>query len=134
MSEDQGTPVCAENDLAPGEMRRFVVGHRAIALCRSATGEYFAVADNCPHQGASMCRGRLDGMIVSDSPGRYGWRRDGEILRCPWHAWEFDIRTGANVWGEEGVRLASYPVTIGDGQVRIHTRSHRRDVPARESL
>ena len=131
MSEDFGTAVCGEDALARGEMRRFVVGHRAIVLCRSATGEYFAVSDNCPHQGASMCRGRLDGMMISEGPGRYGWGRDGEILRCPWHAWEFDVHTGVAVWGDEDVRLATYPVTITDGQVRIHTR--RRGTPALES-
>jgi nitrite reductase/ring-hydroxylating ferredoxin subunit len=28
------------------------------------------------------------------APGEIQYTRLGEILRCPWHGWEFDIRTG----------------------------------------
>lgn len=121
----EGTAVCRVDDLAPGEKRRIVVGRRPIALCRTASGEYYAVSDNCPHQGASMSAGALGGAMVAAEPGRYTWGRSGEVLRCPWHAWEFDVTTGCSMWGEGGVRLATYPVTIVDGDVVLSPRPAR---------
>ena len=106
-----GTRVCRVEDIAPGEKRRVVVGRRPIALCRAASGEFYAVSDNCPHQGASLCAGVLSGTTLATEPGRYAWGQEGEILRCPWHAWEFDVTTGRALWGDEdGYRLATYPV------------------------
>lgn len=122
----EGTRVCRADELAPGEKRRVVVGRRSIVLCRSASGEFHAVSDNCPHQGASMCDGKLGGTLVATEPGRYEWGRDGEVLRCPWHAWEFDITTGRSLWGEDSFRLAVYPVTVEDGDVIIGARTTRR--------
>lgn len=118
----EGTRVCRADELAPGEKRRVTVGRKGIVLCRSAAGEFYAVSDNCPHQGASMCRGKLDGLMFATTPGRYEYGREGEILRCPWHAWEFDVTTGHSVWGEEGFRLATYPVTVEQGDVYIGPR------------
>ena len=121
----EGTRICRVEEIAPGEKRRVMVGRRAIALCRSRSGEFYAVSDNCPHQGASLCAGALGGTTLADVPGRYAWGRDGEILRCPWHAWEFDVTTGRSVWGEDNFRLATYPVTVEDGEVVVGPRPQR---------
>ena len=58
-------------------------------------GEFFGLFNRCPHQGGPMCEGILTGLIESDEPDRYS--RKGEIIRCPWHGWEFDVRTGQSV-------------------------------------
>lgn len=117
-----GTVVCRAEEVAPGQKRRVTVGRKRVVLCRSGSGEFYAVSDNCPHQGASLCKGTLDGLMLSSGPGRYAYGREGEILRCPWHAWEFDVTTGRSVWGEESYRLASYPVTVEDGDVFVGRR------------
>lgn len=109
--------LCAVDDLEPGEKRRVTVGHRAIALCRAASGEFFAVSDNCPHQGVSLCAGSLVGTTMPSEPGSYEWGREGEVLKCPWHAWEFDLRTGMSLFGESKARIACYELAIEDGEV-----------------
>ena len=118
----EGTRVCRADEVAPGEKRRVTVGRKALVLCRSAQGEFYAVSNNCPHQGASLCKGKLDGLMSATAPGRYEYGREGEILRCPWHAWEFDVTTGASVWGEDSFRLATYPVIVEDGEVFVGPR------------
>lgn len=118
--------LCAVDELQPGQKRRVLVGRRAIALCRSAAGEYFAVSDNCPHQGVSLCAGALVGTTVPSAPGSYEWGREGEVLKCPWHAWEFDLRTGVSLFGETTARVACYELAIEDGEVILLGKQGRK--------
>jgi len=41
-------------------------------------------------------------------------------LRCPWHGWEFDLRTGAVV-GNPRCTLEAYRVEIADGTIFLWT-------------
>ena len=55
------------------------------------------------------------GLVQSREPGEYIYTRRGEIVRCPWHGWEFDIRTGQS-WCDPGrVRTRRYAVTVEQG-------------------
>jgi nitrite reductase/ring-hydroxylating ferredoxin subunit len=51
-------------------------------------------------------------MAMPSKPGEYAWAREGEILRCPWHGWEFDITTGRSVFNPHTTRVRSYEVTV----------------------
>ena len=92
---------------------------RSIAVFNLA-GEFFGLFNRCPHQGGPMCEGILTGLIESDEPGRYSYSRKGEIIRCPWHGWEFDVRTGQSYCEPERIRVRSYPVEVAEGQRVVH--------------
>ncbi len=84
-------------------------------------GAYFALKSVCPHQGGPLCKGRLTGTAIpvfaeGEAP-QLEWVREGEILRCPWHAWEFDIRTGLAIF-DGRTRVATYPVSRLEGSPR----------------
>jgi 3-phenylpropionate/trans-cinnamate dioxygenase ferredoxin subunit len=55
------------------------------------------------------------GLAQSDEPGEYKLTRHGEFLRCPWHGWEFDIRTGQSWFDPSKVRTRAYKTTIEPG-------------------
>jgi 3-phenylpropionate/trans-cinnamate dioxygenase ferredoxin subunit len=55
------------------------------------------------------------GLAQSDEPGEYRLTRPGEFLRCPWHGWEFDIRTGQSWFDPKRVRARAYKATIEPG-------------------
>jgi nitrite reductase/ring-hydroxylating ferredoxin subunit len=72
--------------------------------------------NSCPHQGAPLCRGAITGMTVPGKPGEYVWAREGEILRCPWHGWEFDVTSGRSVCNPHRTRVKTYEVTVEEDE------------------
>ncbi len=75
-------------------------------------GEFFALRNTCPHQGGALCAGQLSGFLMADVPGNYTYTRRGEILRCPWHGWEFDVKTGQSWVDPEKTRVRTYSVSV----------------------
>lgn len=75
------------------------VDGRDVAVFRRGE-ELLAIGNDCPHQGGSLC----DGWV------------EGDIVVCPLHGWEFDMRTGAcmTVPGESVPR---YIATVEDRTV-----------------
>jgi 3-phenylpropionate/trans-cinnamate dioxygenase ferredoxin subunit len=49
---------------------------------------------------------------MARAPGDYTYTRRGEILRCPWHGWEFDIKTGQSWFDPQRTRVRTYPVAV----------------------
>jgi nitrite reductase/ring-hydroxylating ferredoxin subunit len=99
-------------DEIPPSGRKFVeVAGRSIGLF-NIDGEFFALRNRCPHEGGPLCLGVLSGLISSETPGEYQYSRAGQILRCPWHGWEFDVRTGQSWFDPRNVRVRSYDVTV----------------------
>ena len=84
-------------------------------------GEFFALRNACPHQGGPLCQGVLSGLAVPGAPGEYRYVRRGEILRCPWHGWEFDIRTGRSYVDPDTTRVRTYPVELVPGPLVAET-------------
>ena len=106
--------VAATRDLPPGGRRVVTVKGRPIAIFNIA-GEYFGLLNRCPHQGGNLCEGRLIGLVESSEPGDYRYSRPGEILRCPWHGWEFDLRTGQSRCDPARVQAKRFAVQVAAG-------------------
>ena len=97
--------------------RRIEVDGRAVVIVRRHD-EVFALRDICPHKGAPLSDGRLVGTTMTCRPGEeISYGRKGEILRCPWHGWEFDLATGRSLVDPERARVRSYPAYLENGRV-----------------
>ena len=101
-------------DIQAGGRKLVAIGNRAIVVFNFA-GEFFALNNRCPHRGGSLCQGKLTGLVESSQPGEYRYSRRGEIIRCPWHAWEFDIRSGRSWCDPQRLRARQYPVSVEPG-------------------
>jgi nitrite reductase/ring-hydroxylating ferredoxin subunit len=106
--------VASVAELPPGSRKLVTVRGRPIAIF-NIKGEYFGLHNKCPHQGGSLCDGVLTGLLQSSEPGDYKYTRQGEIIQCPWHAWEFDIRTGQSYCSPDRIKVKSYPVEVEPG-------------------
>lgn len=124
--------VCAIEELPPGTRRIAKIAGRSIGVF-NVNGELFAIRNRCPHQGGPLCLGMTTGVTV----GRFvdgeqpaiSFERDGEILRCPWHAWEFDMRSGQAVFGQ-GWRVAVYRAEVdADGAQAEPVLSREQNLP-----
>ena len=106
--------VARAGDIAPGTSRVVNVKGREIGIF-NVKGEYFALANRCPHAGGPLCEGRIVALVQSEGPGHYRLARHQEFLRCPWHGWEFDIRTGQSWCDPTSTRARQFAVTVEPG-------------------
>lgn len=93
--------ICSTDDCPPGSSREFAVDGRIVALFHTPDG-IRALDGICPHQGGPLGRGALHGCVVT----------------CPWHGWEFDVRTGQHC-SIASLSQATVPVRVDHGQVLV---------------
>lgn len=104
---------------ADSAVRRVEVAGRGLAIVRQGDA-WYALRDVCPHQGARLSDGRVGGTALARRPGdEIVLGRVGEVLSCPWHGWEYDVRTGRSLCEPERVRVRTYPVRVEDGRVVV---------------
>lgn len=108
--------VATVDEIPDGHRKIVEVAGRSIGIF-NLKGEYFALRNTCPHQGGPLCEGRVTGFLHAQKPGERVYSRQGEILRCSWHGWEFDIRTGQSWHSPERVRVRQYDVVVDEGPV-----------------
>lgn len=94
-------PVPVGKQPRAGGRALFEFEDKSLALF-NVDGQLFAIDDSCPHQGASLCGGRLE----------------GRVIQCCAHGLRFDLRSGY-LLNSTQVKVNSYPVEIMDGQVLI---------------
>ena len=95
--------VARVGEIPEGEGRPFEVDGRAIALILD-DGVYYAIDDNCPHQGAPLC----DGLIMD------------RTVTCTWHGWRFALDDGRWLDSPKSkVRVGTYPVRVEGDEIQV---------------
>ncbi|GAC1342418.1 MAG: Rieske (2Fe-2S) protein [Acetobacteraceae bacterium] len=122
--------VAPTQDVPPGSRKLFTIKGRPIAIFNLA-GTFYGLLNRCPHQGGSLCDGIVTGLLQSPTPGQYTYTRKGEIVRCPWHGWEFDIRTGQSYCDPAKFRTKTYPVATAPGAAVVEGPYVAETVPVR---
>ncbi|MDQ3669665.1 MAG: Rieske (2Fe-2S) protein [Actinomycetota bacterium] len=117
MPERRKFRVCGEGELAPGERVIRDVDGLSVGVF-NVCGKFYALHNRCPHRGGALCRGPVTGTALPTSDFEFVYGREGEILRCAWHGWEFDIKTGKSLV-DPRTRAKTYPVEVTDGDVYV---------------
>jgi len=105
------------SEIPPGGRKIVRVEGREVGIF-NLDGRLYALKNTCPHQGARVCLGKLVGTTLPLGVFEFRYGKEGQILRCPWHSWEYDITTGRAVF-DPNVRVMTYPVEIADDEVRV---------------
>jgi nitrite reductase (NADH) small subunit len=84
-------------------------------------GEFYALPNLCPHQVGPLCTGKVSGTLVAnkDTNWQKTWDREGEIVYCPWHRLEFDIKTGECLAFPD-IKIRSYKVKVENGTITVY--------------
>jgi nitrite reductase/ring-hydroxylating ferredoxin subunit len=94
--------VAETKDIGPGLASAFDVEGRRVAVF-NAGGTFYALHDTCPHAGASLCEGAIDG---------------GRVI-CPWHDAAFDLRSGATLNDVADQGVCAYRVVVENGDIKL---------------
>ena len=99
--------VASLDELPEGRVKTVTVGTHSMALTHIG-GEYTAMDNRCPHQGGPLGEGSIE--IGADGQC---W------LRCPWHGWDFDPKTGKPPGGHEDSGQTLFPVEQRDDGIYV---------------
>ncbi|HET7856720.1 MAG TPA: Rieske 2Fe-2S domain-containing protein [Gaiellaceae bacterium] len=93
--------VARADEVPPGTAKKVQAGGETIALV-NVDGSLYATQGACLHLQGPLGDGKVD----------------GHLLRCPWHGWTYDVRTGKNDF-DLAIELRTFEVTVEDGDVKV---------------
>jgi nitrite reductase/ring-hydroxylating ferredoxin subunit len=117
--EKQRHKIGRSRDFAVGDMKLVVLNGREVGVIRLRSGELRAVMNRCPHKGAPVCRGIVGGVWESTGPGELTLDEGRDVLVCPWHGFEFDLKTGREVCWRRPTNLHMYAIEDVHGEVIV---------------
>jgi nitrite reductase/ring-hydroxylating ferredoxin subunit len=93
--------VARVEDVPPGTVAHVRAGEEEIAVA-NVGNEFFATQGHCLHLQGPLGQGELE----------------GTVLTCPWHGWQYDVRTGLNEF-DRAIQLRTYEVRVEDGEIQV---------------
>src|SRR5581483_7308521 len=96
------TKVATVGEVPAGRGKQVTVNGRRLALFKVG-GAYYAIDDTCPHRGAPLSEGDVEG---------------SEVV-CPWHAASFDLTTGAHLSPPATSGVACFPVRVVGDEIQV---------------
>ena len=111
-------PICRTADLLSGQRKIVDLDGRSVGVF-NVNGQYFALHNRCPHTAAPLCLGLLTGTTLPSDDFQYHYGREGYILRCAWHGWEFDIETGQSLFDPK-YKARTFRVAVENENVVVY--------------
>jgi len=119
----------------PDPGRQIVVLDGAEIGVFCVNGLFTAFENVCPHMGGPVCQGkiipRVQEVIAEDKTSLgLAFSKDQTNVACPWHGYEFDVRTGQHQ-GNSHVRLRTVKIDVVDGDLVLMVPERTRERIAR---
>jgi len=99
----QFVKVATTDEIEPGTGKLVQVNGLEIAVF-NVGGQFYASGAVCPHEGGPLEDGTLD----------------GDVVICPWHGFDFDLKTGECVVDSD-LRVPIYPVKVEGDSILVET-------------
>jgi nitrite reductase/ring-hydroxylating ferredoxin subunit len=108
---------CHVQDVPDNAAKIVKVKNLTVGVFKLSDG-YYAMLNVCPHRGAAICEGPVCGTTRSNEKREFIYEREGELVRCAWHGWEFDIRSGEFLV-EPRIKARTFPVTVENDLIYV---------------
>jgi nitrite reductase/ring-hydroxylating ferredoxin subunit len=80
---------------------------------------FYAMRNRCPHMQAPLLRGIVEhNVCAGEQFGRLALEADRPVIGCPWHGWQFDLKTGESVSGAP-LRVTTFRTQVEQGRVFV---------------
>ncbi len=110
--------VCKADDVSPGNQKIVDVNGMSVGIF-NIDGGYYALLNICPHRGAALCEGPQCGTTQKTNDYEFIYGEKDAVVRCSWHGWEFDIRSGAFL-ADNKIKAKTFEVSVSDNDVFVH--------------
>ncbi len=101
MAVGQLVTVARAEEVPPGSARVVKAGDHELALY-NVDGDFYATQGQCLHLKGPLGDGEFEGVVIT----------------CPWHGWQYDVRTGENEF-DRAIQLETFEVIVEDGDVKV---------------
>ena len=103
-------------DIPEGTRKIIQIASREIGVF-NIKGEFHALLNVCPHRGAPLCTGRLRPRVEYQG-SEFVYSENDQVLKCPWHQWEFSVKTGEALDGD--LVASTYDITVEEGRLVLY--------------
>ena len=93
--------VAGTGEITPGGGIVAEVNGQSIALF-NVDGTFYAIDNTCAHRGGPLGEGELE----------------GDVVTCPWHAWQFNVKTGISI-NNPSACVKRYPVQVEGSDIKV---------------
>jgi nitrite reductase (NADH) small subunit len=115
--------VARRADIEPGQRQLVEFDGTTVGIF-NVDGDFFALVNRCVHQGGPVCNGkimpRLSAEILPSGEVREVLSAQIDTIACPWHGWEYDLRSGRCL-ANPRLGLRSYPVVAEGDDLFLDT-------------
>ncbi|KIC36407.1 2Fe-2S ferredoxin [Ruegeria sp. ANG-R] len=109
---------CKTEEVPTDAAKIVTVSNMPIGVFKLDDG-YHALLNICPHKGAALCEGPICGTTRETGTTEFIYDRPGEIVRCAWHGWEFDIRSGEFLV-DSSIKTRRFDVSVEGNDLFVH--------------
>ncbi|MEY9999088.1 Rieske (2Fe-2S) protein [Sinorhizobium fredii] len=111
------TFACRVDEITPAKPKIVSFGQLTIGIFQLDDG-YAAMLNICPHRAGQLCEGPVCGTAKQTDATEFVYERAGELVRCAWHGWEFEIRSGKCLVDEK-LRVRTFPVHVEHDEIYV---------------
>ncbi|RWD28726.1 Rieske (2Fe-2S) protein [Mesorhizobium sp.] len=104
------TYACKVDEVTIGQPRIVSFDRLSVGIFQLEDG-YAALLNLCPHRAGRLCEGPVCGTTRQTDTAEFIYERAGELIRCAWHGWEFDIRSGKCLVDDK-LKARTFPVHV----------------------
>lgn len=84
------------------------------------SNHFYAWINICPHGAAPICEGSICGTRLPSLVYHYQYGKEQEVIRCPWHGWEFDLKTGKHLANQKA-KLKEVEVKVEGEEIYLYS-------------